>query len=163
MHGSCSARPSWVDRESIVEQRARFASAEASHACRVEPQSPFNCLCDPLIHWWARQDSNRQPDRYERQEIEQFRRFSYVLFAFDRFCCDPISLFLVRNWCGPRLPPERTTRFRFRMRGGNYLLESRLPPMDPNRTVPPSSETEVYFSSQLTLWLQANHPEPDLH
>jgi len=27
----------------------------------------------PLNHWWARQDSNLQPDRYEREDIVRFR------------------------------------------------------------------------------------------
>jgi hypothetical protein len=29
-----------------------------------------------LIYWWARQDSNLQPDRYERQSIDQVRWFT---------------------------------------------------------------------------------------
>jgi hypothetical protein len=27
----------------------------------------------PRSGWWARQDSNLQPDRYERQNIDQLR------------------------------------------------------------------------------------------
>ena len=50
--------------------------------------------------WWARQDSNLQPDRYERPEIERLPDFVVFLFAFDRICRVSFAPFLVRNWCG---------------------------------------------------------------
>ncbi len=43
-----------------------------------------------LSMWWARQDSNLQPDRYERESMPAFNRVRSVL----------MTSFLVRNWCG---------------------------------------------------------------
>jgi hypothetical protein len=54
----------------------------------------------PSIHWWARQDSNLQPDRYERGISTKFVDFAAFLFDFDRVCCVSFRPFLVRNWCG---------------------------------------------------------------
>jgi hypothetical protein len=47
--------------------------------------------------WWARQDSNLQPDRCERQIIIDFAAFSFEL---DRVHCILARSCLVRNWCG---------------------------------------------------------------
>jgi hypothetical protein len=54
----------------------------------------------PLIYWWARQDSNLQPDRYERKDKVEFVDFLEFSVGFDRVRCVLAWSFLVRNWCG---------------------------------------------------------------
>jgi hypothetical protein len=55
---------------STLVQIRRFS---CSNFCGAQI-SPINVrVRKPLILlWWARQDSNLQPDRYERQDIDRF-------------------------------------------------------------------------------------------
>jgi hypothetical protein len=46
------------------------------------------------------QDSNLQPDRYEREDKVGFVDFLAFSVAFDRVRCVLARSFLVRNWCG---------------------------------------------------------------
>jgi hypothetical protein len=55
---------------------------------------------DRTLPWWARQDSNLQPDRYEREDKAQLRCFYCNSSMFERVCCVSARPFLVRNWCG---------------------------------------------------------------
>jgi len=59
-----------------------FSTAEGMVAHRTNKQCVSGAVVsgpaklDPAslwYHWWARQDSNLQPDRYEREDIDQLR------------------------------------------------------------------------------------------
>ncbi|WP_334496876.1 hypothetical protein [Bradyrhizobium sp. AZCC 1678] len=55
--------------------RLRFRFAQATPDTTLHPSAPRGCATrSPKGEaWWARQDSNLQPDRYERQNIDQLR------------------------------------------------------------------------------------------
>jgi hypothetical protein len=53
--------------------------------------------------WWARQDSNLQPDRYERRGIDPIVDFAAFSFEFASLHCILERSLLVRNWGDPRI------------------------------------------------------------
>jgi hypothetical protein len=70
--------------------------------------------------WWARQDSNLQPDRYEREDNGQFRRLCYGFIRFR-----PRSLRFVDDVSGAKPVRQRGKVLRLVDRNRPTLVENR--------------------------------------
>jgi hypothetical protein len=81
------------DRLSAPRNRSNISTSNSS-----EPRTRYASYCD---HWWAREDSNLQPDRYERPRSHRKAQLESTFFvAFERVRSHPFTGFL---WsiCGP--------------------------------------------------------------
>jgi hypothetical protein len=60
-----------IERETLICGALDYGNERRSRAFLVRWLNGAMKQHKPLIYWWARQDSNLQPDRYERQHIDQ--------------------------------------------------------------------------------------------